>query len=591
MLDYLLTPTPLLRPGEQPPVPIVVGPIHAPHKTWHVVRAFGGFVWGVLKRRILRRNDPRVTAIELRTTIESLGGLWIKLGQLLSLRSDVIDPAICAELGKLQYRAVGFPFEIARDAIEKQLGAPLDQLFSRFDPEPIAAASVSQVHRACLRRDGVDVIVKVLRPNAPEVFHRDLKHISTLIRLIEAVNFAPHVYWRKGLEALAAMVVEEIDFRFEAANTRRMRKSLKQHKVYVPRVYLEYCTAGVFVAEYVSGVLMSDYIRVGLADPQRTAAWCHENGVDPEKLARRLFMSAVRQFLEDNLFHADLHPGNIILLRENRFALIDFGTIGSCDASFLLTYKASLAAMAEKDFLRAADMTLRLAIKPPGPGILEHLRQEIVASYRKWEARTHLQGVDYHERSLAAAGNESGRIMFKYKVQLTWEFMRISRTWSTLDASLSFLIPQASYLSLFRKYFKTAHRRAMRPRQLVSSVVASVRRTYATLQEYQDMLGPIVRKQAILRPSFINAGERFLRFARTYFKLLANVILAIAVIAGFMELDHYHPELFQFENHILHELADEELTGEEIWWLALAGALVVGFILRRSLTSVDKDPT
>jgi ubiquinone biosynthesis protein len=590
MLDFLLTPTPLMRPGEQPPVPLIVGPMHAPHKTWHVMRAFGGFLWGVMKRRVMRRADVAVTAAELRATIEELGGLWIKLGQLLSLRSDVIDPAICAELGKLQYRAVGFPFEVARAAIEKELGAPLDQLFSRFDEDPIAAASVSQVHRACLRRDGVEVIVKVLRPNAPEVFHRDLKHISGLIWVIERLNFAPHVHWRKGLEALAAMVVEEIDFRFEAANTRRMRKSLKNHKVYVPKVFIEYCTAGVLVAEFVEGVLMSDYIRVGAADPQRTSDWCRENAVDPEKLARKLFMSAVRQFLEDNLFHADLHPGNIILLRENRFALIDFGTIGSCDRSFLLTYKASLAAMAEKDFLRAADMTLRLAIKPPGPGILEQLRQEIVASYRHWEARTHLQGVEYHERSLAAAGNESGRIMFKYKVQLTWEFMRISRTWSTLDASLSFLIPQASYLSLFRKYFKAAQRRNMQPRRLLSTIVGSVRRTYATLEEYQDMLGPIARKQAILRPSFINAGERLLRFARTYFRLFANVILIIAIVAGLMELDHYHPDLFRFENHVLHELADENLTGEEIWWMSLAAAVIVGFIIRRSLRSVDKDP-
>jgi ubiquinone biosynthesis protein len=449
---------------------------------------------------------------------------------------------------------------------------------------------VSQVHRAVLAEDGTMVVVKVLRPNAEVVFHRDLRNIGTIISFLDLLRFAPHVHFRKGLEALKGMVVEEIDFRFEAANTRRMRKSLREHHVYVPKVFLEHSTARVLVSEFVAGVLMSDFIRIGQNDPERAKRWAAENRVEPKKLAQKLFSSAVRQFLEDNLFHGDLHPGNILLLKDNRFALIDFGTIGSADHTFLLTYRASLIALAEKDYLRAADMTLRLAISPPGPGVLEALRQEIVASYKYWEARSHLAGTDYHERSLAAAGTDSGRIMFKYHVQLTWEFMRISRTWSTLDASLSFLMPEANYMRLFKKYFKQAQKRSMRPGRIASGIMGAVRKTIGMVEEYHDMLGPVVRKQPILKPSFINAGERFLRFARTWFKIFANVVIVGAIVGGLMELDRYHPELFQFENRILHELADEQLTGEEIWWLALGAALIVGWMIRRALRSVDKDP-
>lgn len=590
MLDVLRTPTPLLEPGERPAVPITLEQVEPRFPTLHAMGVFWTFIRGMLWRRITRRTDIQLTALSLRVMIERLGGLWIKVGQLLSLRSDIFPDAVCRELGRLQYQAQGFPFAAAKATIEAELGAPLERLFSYFEEAPIAAASVSQVHRAVLAENGAVVVVKVLRPSAEAAFHRDLRNIGTFMSLIEMLKFAPHVHWRKGLEALKAMVVEEIDFRFEAANTRRMRKSLREHNVYAPKVFLKYSTARVLVSEFIPGVLMADFIRVGATDPERAARWAAENRIEPKKLAQKLFSSAVRQFLEDNLFHGDLHPGNILLLKDNRFALIDFGTIGSADKSFLLTYRASLIALAEKDYLRAADMTLRLAIKPPGPGVLESLREEIVASYKYWEARSHLSGTNYHERSLAAAGTDSGRIMYKYHVQLTWEFMRISRTWSTLDASLSFLMPQANYMRLFRKYFKEAQKRAMRPRVIAGGVMNAVRKTIGMVEEYNDMLGPVVRKQAILKPSFINAGERLLRFMRTSFRIVANLAIFGAIIGGLMELDHYHPELFHFESQILHELADEELTGEEIWWISLTATILIGWMLRRALRSVDKDP-
>ncbi len=590
MLDALRIPTPLLEPGEQPPVTITYGSMDRRYPTLHLIRTFGGFLARHLWRRITGRADLHVTAVALRETIEALGGLWIKVGQLLSLRNDIFPDVICKELAGLQYRALGFPFPVVKEVIEAELRAPMASIFSAFEEVPLAAASVSQVHRAVLLHDKTIVVVKVQRPNAQAVFRRDLRNIGRFISLIEAVKFAPHVHWRQGLEALESMVVEEIDFRYEAANMRRMRKSLREHKVYVPKVFLDRCTSRVLVSEYLAGVLMSDYIRIGHGDPARVAAWAAENRVEPKKVAQRLFNSAVRQFLEDNLFHGDLHPGNIMLLRDNRFALIDFGTIGSYDHSFLATYKASLAALAEKDYLRAADMTLRLAISPPGPGVLDQLRTEIVASYREWDARSHLAGVDYHERSLAAAGSDSGRIMFRYKVQMTWDFMRISRTWSTLDASLSFLTPEANYMKMFGRYFEGAKKRAMAPGRVLSNIVQSVVKTAATVREYHDLVAPIIRKQAILRPNFINAGERFLRFARTWFRIFANLVLVGAVIGGLMELDHYHPNLFAFENTFLHELADDDLTGEEIWWLALAACIIVGWMIRRALRSVDRDP-
>ena len=588
MLDPYRIPTPLIQREEYPPVPIS-GPTRQPRfPSAIVVRLFVKHHLQNLWNGIRRRRDPEEEAVRLRKMFETLGGLWIKVGQLLSLRTDVFSRQTCRELGKLQFRSLGFPLEEARMAIETELGMPLEKVFKVFESAPIAAASVSQVHRAVLHDGETVVAVKVLRPHVEVIFERDLRNLSRLIWVLEILKFAPHVHWRKALYELEMMVVEELDLRYEAANMRRMKKSLREHNVYVPKVYVKHSTRRLLVSEFIPGVLMSDFIGIGHSDPERLARWCQENRVQPEKFGRRLFNTAMRQLLEDNLFHADLHPGNIMILKDNRMALIDFGTIGSMDHTFLLTYKGSLAALAEKDFLRAADMFLRLTITPPGVQTLNILRTELVRTYRHWEGLTHLHGLSYHERSLASAGADAGRIMFKHKIQLTWAFMRVSRTWGTLDASLSFLMPDANYMRLFNRYFKGSMKRKMQPRNLAAGFASSIRKTMASIEEYNDMLGPMIRKQIILSPNLMNASEMIMRFMRTAFKVLSNVIIFGAVGAALLLLHRFHPEMLIFESEMLHALADDDLTTYEIWWLGLGGALCFVLIIRRALRSVDK---
>jgi ubiquinone biosynthesis protein len=201
-------------------------------------------------------------------------------------------------------------------------------------------------------------------------------------------------------------MLEELDYRYEAAHLRRMKASLRRHRIYVPKPYVDYCTPRVLVMEFVPGVLMSDYIAMRKHDPARLVTWQEANNVDPEKVARRLFCSTLRQLLEDNLFHADLHPGNILLLKNSRVALIDLGTVGTVEQEFLRTYRLSLNALVARDFARAADYTLHYA--PEAPTNVLRLREDLVRCYRLWEAKTHLRNLDYHQKSLGSVGTESG---------------------------------------------------------------------------------------------------------------------------------------------------------------------------------------
>ncbi len=443
-----------------------------------------------------KSDAEEINAVALRSMLERFGGLWIKLGQLLSLRTDMLSDPMCRELSRLQFEAVGFPPAEAVAVIERELKGPLTKFFSRFELAPFAAASVAQVHRAILKGSNEVVIVKVRRPGIVPAFERDLRLLQRLVRLLDTLGLAPHVRWHDALWELEQMMREELDYRYEAANLDRLRKSTKSHGVHVPRPYFHLSTAAMVVMEFVPGVLMSEYIEVATEDPERAAAWCAANAIRPKKVAQRLFVSALRQLLEDNLFHADLHPGNILLLKNGRVALIDVGTIGTMEREFLELYLMSLSALAKKDFNRAADYLLRLC--PELPTLqLTALKRDLVRGYRQWEARTHLRNIPYHEKALTSAGAASGRILYKYRVQPTWAFMRISRTWATLDASLQFLIPNANYMQLFKRYFVGARLRAVRTKGLRQTVVDRLIQASQSIHEYDLLLKPLLRNETL----------------------------------------------------------------------------------------------
>src|SRR6185312_11866343 len=209
------------------------------------------------------------------------------------------------ELAKLQNRAVGFPTPLARQIIEADLGAPIEQYFDEFGERPFAVASIGQVYRARLRQEQVYVAVKVQKPYAPEMFARDLVFIRWVVRLLQILRFRAHMRWDLGYEELCAVMKEELDFHYEASSIRRMRKSLRSHRIYVPRLFSKYSSRRVLVTEFIHAVLMADYIKVADTDPQKLAAWVNENNVDPRKVARRLIHSIFRQLLENNLYHGD----------------------------------------------------------------------------------------------------------------------------------------------------------------------------------------------------------------------------------------------------------------------------------------------
>ncbi len=271
-----------------------------------------------------RRGDERVAAHtrpqRVRMLLEELGPTFVKLGQVASTRPDLFEPEFIAELEKLCDDVPPFEFAEVRRIVESELGRPLEELFAHFDPQPLAAASIGQVHRARLA-DGAQVVVKVQRPGIHPVIRVDLEILEHLAGLIEQhVEEARSLRPRQIVREFARVIEQELDYEIERANLEHFARIFADDPtVHVPRVFRELSTSLVLTMEYVEGLNPLDEQALEAA------------GLDRKLLARRGAHSILRQIFEEGFFHADPHPGNMLALPDNVVGYLDFGMMGRLD--------------------------------------------------------------------------------------------------------------------------------------------------------------------------------------------------------------------------------------------------------------------
>ncbi len=274
----------------------------------------------------------------LRLALEDLGPTFVKLGQILSLRPDLVPPDIAGELRKLQDEASPFPFSEVRAQIESELGRPLTALFREFEERPLAAASLAQVHRA-RTRDGELVAVKVQRPGIREVIEADLDILFELARLVERRLPGGELYDPVGaVEEFARTIRAELDFTREGRHMEIFKHNFAgDETIYVPKVFWEYTTPRVLVMEYIQGIKISDLEQLEAA------------GLDRKAIARNGAQAILKQVFEHGFFHADPHPGNLLVLPGNVIAPLDFGMMGRLDEELRTQVAELLAAFVKKD--------------------------------------------------------------------------------------------------------------------------------------------------------------------------------------------------------------------------------------------------
>ena len=584
MIKKKYIPTPIIEKKKQKKVKVVekleTRRLSALYVAWRFIIYYAR----VQYRKFTGKSDVQKTATQLREIFEEFGGFWVKAGQILALRTDLFPKEVCDELRSLQYQAVGFPFEIARSTIESELGAPIDKIFESFDKQPLAAASIAQIHKAVLRRKKkkIPVVVKVQRPGLADSFKRDLDIIKVFINLFASFNTSSYLRWDEFIVELENTFREELDFRYEAANGRRMKKNLKFHKIYVPTIYQKYCKSRVLVMEFIDGVLMSDYIRTLVSDRAKVQRWDDENDVDRKEVGEKLYISLLRQIFEDNLYHGDLHPGNIILLRNNKFVLIDLGSTGTLNAELRKVYLSYIRALTEKDFTKASDYYIRFAIDIP-KGNISRLRTEMARGFDLWSSKSDLKGLSYQEKSLGGSTQEVTNVSAEYGIPSNWAFLKISRSFLALDGSLQYLLPEQNIFNTLKKYNKQAERRALINSLRPENIRASLQQLSDTLNQYNDLILPQLRQRTI--PFELTVNRSSLVMA-----VILRALSSVLLIGGFGTLYVFlYQQYFEIIQPINVEALDEVVSQfPYIPYLEWVGILIGGGLTFRILLACVK---
>ena len=294
--------------------------------------------------------DPLPGPVKMRLLLQELGPTYVKMGQIISSRSAVLPDDWASELDKLQNDVPPFPSDEASEIIWDELGAPVDELFATFNPHPLAAASTAQVHRASLH-SGEEVVVKVQRPDIRSQMKADIGIMQNFaIFLDKRVDWAKNIDLRGMLEEFGNNIIEELDYRGEAYNAVRLGTGLESIEgIGVPQIYLEYSTSKVLTMEYIRGVKLNDVAAIDTA------------GLDKLSLATICLRGMIKQMLIDGFFHADPHPGNILLdLSTGIIYMIDVGMVGELSMQQRLNLINLLVVMQQGDAHGLAQVTLNI---------------------------------------------------------------------------------------------------------------------------------------------------------------------------------------------------------------------------------------
>lgn len=361
-------------------------------------------------------------AQQLRLALEEGGVTFVKLGQVIATRHDLLPEPFVHELSRLHNRVRPVPWHQVRELLAEEFGRDLDVMFTRIDPEPLASAAIAQVHRATLR-DGAEVAVKVQRPGISAAVERDLDIVHRLVRLlVERSRWGRAIGLAELADGFTSALREELDFRIEARNTAAMRAADAAHgggDVVLPEVYERLSTERVLILGWLDGVPVSD------AGPLLA-----EHRLDPGALARTLLDCLLRQIISDGVFHADPHPGNVLLLADGRPALLDFGSVARLDAG-----------------LRAGLQHLVLAVNSGDPAALRDALLEVVHRGEDIDEQRLERALGRFMATNLAHGSVTDMSLFSQLLVITAEFglavppeiAAVFRSLFTLDGTLSTL--------------------------------------------------------------------------------------------------------------------------------------------------------
>lgn len=402
----------------------------------------------------------------IRHTLQELGPTFIKLGQLASTRPDLVPPNIMHELEKLQEQVPPFPYEEAKAILESELNGTLGDIFAEFDDVPLASASIGQVYRAVLP-NGEAVAVKIQRPDIRSAIEIDLEIAMNLARLLEKrFSWAAAYHLVDMMSELTASLLKELDYEREARNTERIRRQMREHaRIVVPAVHPEYCTKKVLTLDYIDGISIGN------------AQQLDEQLFDLSDLADHFVQSILHQIFIDGFFHADPHPGNILVLPGGTVGMIDFGLVGRLDSELRYHFSSMIIAMARQDSEGVLKAILNLGIVPTDVQMPE-LKADIEDMEEKYVNRP------FGQMSIGEMATDLFSVAHKHRIEFPSDFALLGKTMLTMEGIVKKLDPGYNMLAAAEPLGKELIRRRYHP-----SAVAD--RLWESGAKYAEVMGEL----------------------------------------------------------------------------------------------------
>ncbi|MDD3840162.1 MAG: AarF/ABC1/UbiB kinase family protein [Clostridia bacterium] len=371
---------------------------------------------------------------QLRLALEELGPTFIKIGQMLSTRPDILPDSYIVEFEKLQDNVKAVEYEQINDIIKEELGKPTDQIFQTFQKQPIATASMAQVHYATMR-DGGEVVVKVLRPQIRETMLNDISILRGLTRLFKFRLQDTVVDPSQVVDELWKTAQQELDLKKEAQNLHRFGDNNKDIKyIKCPRPYDEYTTSNILVMDYIGGIKITDINTL------------ETEGYDVQEIAEKLASNYLKQIFEDGFFHADPHPGNI-LIDDKKIAYLDLGMVGMLDEKMLKKLNIFLYAVAMGDLDSMTQSVIRIGIMRKKVNI-NRLYSDIEQIYNSYIDRS------FYNIDLPRFMDEVLKAAKRNNIAMPSDVTMLIKGIMTIEGLLTKLAPEISIMDIAIPYVK-----------------------------------------------------------------------------------------------------------------------------------------
>ncbi len=384
-------------------------------------------------------GHPLVAPERLRLLFEELGPTFIKLGQVLACRPDLLPLEYARELAKLTDSVAPFPFDDARAIIEQDLHAGLDDLFVQFSRTPVAAASIAQVHGAALH-DGREVMVKVQRPNIDRIIERDISILRGIASLLDTHVRELQLYNLPGIvDEFARTINRELDFFIEGSNAQRLRRNFERSEdLHIPEIYADLSSSRVLVMERIEGVRIDDVTAIV------------RGGHDRREIAKKGAAAFFKMVLQDGFFHADPHPGNIFVLADGRIGLVDFGIMGRVTEENVEYFTSVLVALAERDFDALARQYVNLGFVSEETVDIEKFQRQLRDDLE--ELLEPYYGMQASQIDFGVYVDRVSHILTRHKLRLPQNLYLMDKALITLEGLLKQLNPEFNYFEAAQPY-------------------------------------------------------------------------------------------------------------------------------------------